>query len=45
MQHLEIYSFLPMELAVSNAVCLRDPNPIWRALVGVSELDRVCVLR
>ena len=33
-----------MELAASNAVCLRDPNSS-EAAVGVSELDRVCVLR
>ena len=34
----------PIELAVSNAVCFRDPNSS-EATVGISELVWVCVLR
>lgn len=33
-----------IELAVSSAVCLRDPNSS-EATVGISELFWVCVLR
>ena len=40
-QRLQLH---PIELAVSNAVCLRDPNSS-EATVGISELVRVCVLR
>jgi hypothetical protein len=34
----------PVELAVSNAVSLRDPNSS-KATVGISELECICVLR
>lgn len=34
----------PVELAVSNAVSLRDPNSS-EATVGISELECICVLR
>ena len=40
-QRLQLH---PIELAVSIAVCLRDPNSS-EATVGISELVRVCVLR
>ena len=34
----------PIKLAVSNAVCLRDPNSS-EATVGISKVLWVCVLR
>ena len=40
-QRLQLH---PIELAVSNTACHRDPNSS-EATVGISELVRVCVLR
>ena len=40
-QRLQLH---PIELAVSNAVCLRDPNSS-EDTVGISELVWVCVLK
>ena len=40
-QRLQLH---PIELAVSNAVCFRDPNSS-EDTVGISELVWVCVLK
>lgn len=43
-QHHSGYNLTSVGLAVSDAVCLRDPN-FSESTVGISELAGVCVLR